>query len=133
KGILYKSRNELLVRQESLARELQECDKALSGIEALLDAELEVEAGLDKPSLPRQQNATVTLESVRDACVKLGKNPPQSDDPTLVKGFFSRAHVCQVLGVHSTNDSVILYLRKLSENGLLESKKYRNGTQFRYI
>jgi hypothetical protein len=74
----------------------------------------------------------ITENMVRDAIIELVKNPYPTPDRSET-GFFSRQHIGKILEINPTNATISIILEKFESKGILESKPYKSGKQYRYI
>lgn len=138
KAIIHKSLNELRDKRDECEAELRSIDGAITSLEGIL-LDMGEKADKTKPiefvatGIPtKKRPKRVSEKDIRDAVIRVGKNPPIAGH-FLEDGFFTISHICSELLVHKTNQAVRKALKKFANKGMLETKPYKNGEQYRYL
>lgn len=146
--ILNKTINDLQARRDLIEQELYNINNTITSIENIVLNEDKKNSRSSKDIVTvkpvvkkrrRKRNSTnrsiITENSVRDGIIELVKNPPQNFSGAAHKldsGFFVCSHIANILGV-VPNTKINKIVNKFEENGMLESRTYKNGKQYRYI
>jgi hypothetical protein len=123
---------ELEKRKVLCQEEIEELNVAITSARSLLGVKL-----AEKPrNVPKESKKTkkITERMVRDAVIYISKNPVDRKNRFPVEeGFFTQSHINEFMGVFRYNPSVKAILDKMVSKGILETRKYKNGLQYRYI
>lgn len=148
KIIIEKSISELRKQKISYEKEVISLDSAICTLENLIsktniveNVKYQVDEEIKNKKLQRKNRGNgyanrgkITEDSVRDAIIKLIKNPLAEfgHHHKLANGFFTSSQIAQMLGV-TENRRIRDILKKFYEKGMLETKPYKRGFQYRYI
>lgn len=138
KAIIEKSISELKIQKISCEKEVISLDSAICTLENLISKNIIVEnvkAEIKKTQRKTRRNrGKITEDSVRNAIIELIKNPPQTlaGAHRLESGCVTSSQIAKVLGV-SENRAIREFLIKLENKGMLESRTYKRGKQYKYV
>lgn len=142
KTIIEKSISELKNQKISCENEVMSLDSAICTLENLISKYIIVEnvkAEIRRPQRKTRRNSyanrgKITEDSVRDAIIELIKNPPPilARAHRLESGCVTSSQIAKVLGV-SESRKIREILVKFENKGMLESRAYKRGKQYRYV
>lgn len=137
--ILNKSIVELRKKSASLFKEIEDIGNAIKSIENLLLEEPQAHTIKNKPSEKKKKSrykSKISEISIRDSIIDIYKNPlVENRRFPLDVGFFTSTTIKENLNV--SDGAPVMRIKEVLENfenkGILESKKYKTGKQYRYI
>lgn len=141
--ILNKTIQELHSKREQIEQELYDVNNTITSIEKLMLNAAEVPLPTIKQVKPKKRRkrsrqtsrAIITENSVRDAIIDLVKNPAPNFSGSaheLHQGYFVCSQIGKRMGV-TPNQKINQIVNKFEEKGLLESREYKSGKQYKYI
>lgn len=132
--ILNNSITELYSKRKSLQREIDRIDAAVLSINSILshyNNKIETKTNFKKKS---RNSKKVSEESVRDAIISIIKSPPEGNKTYKpAPGYFTSSYIIDRLGIKFFPVNLLPILEKFVDKGMLESKPYKRGKQYRYI
>lgn len=137
--ILNKSLIELRKKSAFLFNEIEEIGITIKSIENLLSVGAQSEATKNRhPKKKRKsrQKSKISETTIRDSIIDIYKNPRVEDRHfPLNTGFFTTTTIKENLNL--SDGAPVVRIKEVLENfenkGILESKKYKTGKQYRYI
>lgn len=140
--IIQKSIEELRTQKSSYEKEVFRLDSAICTLEDLISKDNIIESVKKEVRKPQRKTrgngyanrGKITEDSVRDAIIELIKNPP----PTLARahrlesGCITSSQIAKVLEV-SESRKIRDILIKFENKGMLESRAYKRGKQYKYV
>lgn len=133
KTILNKSLSELRKKQTLLSKEIENIAIAISSIENVIVPEqaINVKSKVFTNNLYKRR-APLSENQVRDAVIEIAKNTKAYGVRSVSQGYFTSGSVMKYLD-HSFSGTISKYLNIFESRGMLESKKFRTGKQYKYI
>lgn len=139
--ILNKSIKELRSKKNGLELEILSLNLTISNIENLITEDnRSIVNKKDKKTKKKSKSnrrALITENSVRDGIIEWVKNPINVNNSGMhgcAPGYFTSSNIANVIGVSKSSGSTISkFLEKFELKGIVESKVYKNGKQYKYI
>jgi hypothetical protein len=124
---------ELEARKKQCEEELSKLDVAIISLSNII-IKAKSSSVSKKQTKRRSRPKKITESMVRDAVIYITKNPVDRKNRFPVdEGFFTQTHIREFLELTRYSQEIKTFLEKMVGNGILESRDYKNGKQYRYI